>query len=86
MNIYTHKVIESVHIKIDDFAKIDEEWSNKEPEDYRNFVYYEPNTIPKSQELVIGQQPCQPLNSSVQALLPPMPLVQPKLQPVGPKL
>ena len=51
-----------MHINIDEFAKRNEEQSNKENKDYRNFVYYEPNTIPMSQELVVGQKPCQPLN------------------------
>ena len=74
MNLSTHKVIESVHVKIDEFAERNEEYINKEPEDYKNFVSYELDTIPKSQALVIGQQPCQPLNSSMQPLLPPVKL------------
>ena len=49
-------------------------------------MYCEPDTIPKSQALVIGQQSCQPLNSSMQPLLPPVPPMQPELQPMGPKL
>ena len=79
LNLATHKFIESVHIKIYEFAKRNEEHSNKEPEDYIKFVYYELSTIPKSQALVIGHQPCQPPNSSIQPLLPPVPLMQPKL-------
>lgn len=43
MNFSTHKIRESAHVRIDEFV----EESNKEPKDYRRFVYYEPNTLPK---------------------------------------
>ena len=32
LNLTTHKVIESAHVKIDEFTKRSEEHSNKEPE------------------------------------------------------
>ena len=38
LNFSTNKIIESVHVRIDEFAKKSEEESNKEPEDYRRFV------------------------------------------------
>lgn len=41
LNLTTHKVIESTHVKIDVFAYRSEEYSNKEPKDYMRFVYYE---------------------------------------------
>ena len=46
LNLSTHKVIESAHVKVDEFAKRTEEERKKEPEDYRRFVFIEPNTIP----------------------------------------
>ena len=50
MNFSTHKIIESAHLRIDEFVERSEEESNKEPEDYRRFVYYEPNTLPNLSE------------------------------------
>ena len=47
LNLSTHKIIESAHVRIDEFAEKSEEESNKEPEDYRKFIYYEPNTLPE---------------------------------------
>ena len=41
----THKIIESAHVRIDECAKKSEEENKKEPEDYRRFVYIEPNTL-----------------------------------------
>ena len=41
LNLSTHKVIDNAHVKIDEFAKKRKEQSSKEPENYRNFVYYE---------------------------------------------
>ena len=46
LNLSTHKIIESAHVRIDEFAKKTEEESKKEPEDYKRFVYIEPNTLP----------------------------------------
>ena len=48
LNFSTNKVIESAHVKIDEFAERSEEESKKEPEDYRKFIYIEPDTIPDS--------------------------------------
>ena len=45
LNFSTHKFIKSAPVRIDAFAKKSEEESNKELEDYRIFVYYEPNTL-----------------------------------------
>ena len=39
LNLSTHKVIESAHVKIDEFVEECEEQSTKEPENYINFVY-----------------------------------------------
>ena len=44
LNLSTHKIIESAHVRIDEFAEKSEEESNKELEDYKKFIYYEPNT------------------------------------------
>ena len=46
LNLSTHKIIESAHVRINEFAKKSKEESNKEPKDYKKFVYYEPNTFP----------------------------------------
>ena len=35
LNLSTHKIIESAHVIIDEFAKKSEEESSKEPEDYK---------------------------------------------------
>ena len=45
MNLSTHKIIESAHVKIDEFLEKSEEESNKELEDYRKFIYYEIDTF-----------------------------------------
>lgn len=41
LNLTTHKVIESAHVKIDEIVERREEHSNKELEDYKKFIYYE---------------------------------------------
>lgn len=46
MNLSTHKIIESAHVRIDEFTKESEEESNKELKDYRRLFYYEPDTPP----------------------------------------
>ena len=46
MILSTHKIIESVHAKIEEFAEKTKEESNREPKDYISFVYYEHNTLP----------------------------------------
>ena len=48
LNLSTHKIIESAHLRIDKFAKRSEEESKKELEDYRRFVYIKPNTLPNT--------------------------------------
>ena len=44
MNLSTHKVIESAHVKVDEFVEKTEEESKKEPEDYKRFVFID--TLP----------------------------------------
>ena len=46
LNLSTHKIIESAHVRIDEFAKKAKEESKKEPKDYKRFVYYESDTLP----------------------------------------
>lgn len=46
LNLSTHKIIESAHVRIDKFVEKSEEESNSEPKDYKRFVYYEPDTVP----------------------------------------
>lgn len=41
LNLKTHKIIESCRVRIDEFSEKSEEQSVKEPQDYRNFIYYE---------------------------------------------
>ena len=45
LNLSTHKIIESAHVRIDEFLEKSEEERNKELKDYRRFVYYEPDTL-----------------------------------------
>ena len=45
LNFFTQKIIESAHVRINDFVEKSEEESKKEPEDYKRFVYYEPDTL-----------------------------------------
>ena len=46
LNFSTHKIIESAHVRIDEFVEKVEEEIKKELEDYRRFVYYESDTLP----------------------------------------
>ena len=46
LNLSSHKIIESAHVRIDEFAKKAEEESKKEPKDYRRFVHVESKTFP----------------------------------------
>ena len=46
LNISTHRIIESAHLKIDEFVEKSEEESSREFEDCNFFLYYEPNTLP----------------------------------------
>jgi len=45
LNLSTHKVIESAHVKVDEFVEKTREESNKEHEDCRRFIFID--TIPK---------------------------------------
>ena len=46
LNLSTYKIIESAHVRIDEFAEKSEEERNKELADYKRFVYYEHDTLP----------------------------------------
>ena len=46
LNLSTHKIIESAHVGIDEFAEKTEEERKKEPKDYKRFVYYERDILP----------------------------------------
>ena len=59
LNLSTYKIIESAHVRIDEFAEKNEEESNKEPEDYKRFIYYETDTFPN----LIGSQETSPAKS-----------------------
>ena len=47
MNWSTHKVIESAHVKVDEFVEETTKESKKEPKDYRRFIFIDtiPNTF-----------------------------------------
>ena len=60
LNLSTHKVIESAHVKVDEFAERTEEERKREPKDYRRFVYIEPNTMPN---IPINQESSTPKSS-----------------------
>ena len=73
LNLSTHKIIESAHVRIDEFAEKSEEESNKEPEDYRRFVYYEPDTLPNlsgSQKYSPPESPKSPKATELQRVQP----------------
>ena len=53
LDLSTHKIIESAHVRIDEFVEKSEEESEKEPKDYRKFIYYEPNTLPEERGITI---------------------------------
>ena len=46
LNLSTHKVIESAHLKVDEFVEKTEEESKNEPKDYRRFFFI--NTLPNT--------------------------------------
>ena len=46
LNLSTYKVIESAHVKVDEFVERTKEESKREQEDYRRFVFIELDTIP----------------------------------------
>ena len=46
LNFFTHKIIESAHVRIDEFVEKAEKETKKEPEDYKRFVYFESYTLP----------------------------------------
>lgn len=73
VNFSTHKIIEIAHVRIDKFAKKSEEESSKEPEDYRRFFYYEPDTLPnlsKRKEASPPKSPKSPTTIELQILQP----------------
>ena len=76
LNLSTHKIIESAHVRIDDFAEKSEEESNKEPEDYRRFVYYEPNTLPNLSK----RKEASPLESLKSPIVTKLQTMQPESQ------
>ena len=39
LNLSTHKIIESAHVKVDEFTEKTKNESNKELEDYRRFIF-----------------------------------------------
>ena len=81
LNLSTHKIIESVHVRIDEFVERSEEESNKEPEDYKIFVYYEPDTLPIISERNEASPPESPKSPKATKLH----TVQPELYSEGPK-
>lgn len=60
LNLSTHKVIESAHVKVDEFAERTEEESKREPKDYKRFFFSEPDTVPVKSE---NQKPSTPESS-----------------------
>ena len=39
LNLSTHRVIESIHVKVDEFVEKTTKESRKEPKDYRRFIF-----------------------------------------------
>ena len=46
MNFSSHKIIESAHVRIDEFVERTKEERKKEPKDYKRFFYIEHDTFP----------------------------------------
>ena len=68
LNLSTHKIIESAHVRIDEFAKKSEEESKKEPGDYRRIFYYEPDTLQnlsKTKEASPPKSPKSPITTEL---------------------
>ena len=76
LNLSTHKIIESAHVRFDEFAERSEEESCKELEDYRRFIYYELDTLPITYE----ENRASPLDSSKSPSATELQPVQPKSQ------
>lgn len=57
LNLSTHKIIESAHVRIDEFAEKIEKESKKEPKDYKKFVYIEPDTFPDTCKETTSTEP-----------------------------
>ena len=74
LNLSTHKIIESAHVRTDEFTKKSEEESCKELVDYRKFIYYEPNTLPNTSKGTKASPPESPKSPLATELQP----VQPK--------
>ena len=65
LNLSTHKIIKSAHVRIDEFVERTEEERKKELEDYRRFVYIEPDTLPDTS---VNKETSTPESSSVTEL------------------
>ena len=73
LNLSTHKIIESAHVRIEEFFEKSEEESNKEAKDNMRFVYYKLDTLPN----IFGGQGASPLNSLESQKYTKLQLVQP---------
>ena len=80
LNLSTHKIIESAHVKVDEFAEKTEEESKKEPEDYKIFVFIDtlpdtsvnkkttstkPNIVTELQEVQTKSQGLEPQSEAI---------------------
>ena len=74
MNFSTHKIIESAHVRIDEFAEKSEEERKKEAEDCKRFVYYEPDTLPNLSK----RREASPPESTKSPIATELKLVQPE--------
>lgn len=81
LNLTNHKIIQSAHVMIDEFAEKNEEASSKEPEDYKRFVYNELDTFPN----LIGSQEASPPESPKSPKAHMLQPVQSESQSEGPK-
>ena len=63
LNLSTHKIIESVHVKVDEFAERTEEEIKKEPKDCMKFVFIEPDTLPDTS---VNQETSTPKSSVIE--------------------
>ena len=74
LDLSTHKIIESGHVRIDEFVEKSEEEIKKDLEDYRRFVYYEPDTLSSLSE----RKENSPLESPKSPIVIELQTMQPK--------
>lgn len=82
LNLSTQKIIESTHVRIDEFTKKSKEESIKEPKDYIKLIFYQPDHILSN---IMASQNTSPFKYPKSPEATELHLVQPKSQFKGPE-